>query len=312
MGNSGNTIIIWNPAAGEGKARRRWQNLQNQLEAARFPYEAIQTEYPGHATEIAATLLERDYSRIGVFGGDGTFNEVLQGIFQEDKIPRDDLHLIYLPAGSSCDFEKKFDVRRSYLEKLTDGEERVIDAVKVVCHDFNGETRTRYFINNSSVGVISLANEKFNNVRGFAKIAKRVSVDFGAVSAGLKAIFEFEPLAGTIAFEDETFPDFAFTNLTIFKTPYFGGGMYYGVETVQDDGLLSVAWVDAVSRWKLIRMIPALYAGTIFNNPAAHYRTCTRVRLETEREFYIETDGQLAGTPPATYTILQQAVKVLV
>ena len=100
------TFIIVNPTAGDGQAKKRWQNFENDLKNNQIHYHTVITEYKNHATELVSKAVSSGYTRIGVFSGDGTLNEVLQGLFIEDRIKSDDIKLIFFPAGSSCDFEK--------------------------------------------------------------------------------------------------------------------------------------------------------------------------------------------------------------
>ena len=83
---------------------------------------------------------------------------------------RGDLELVVLGAGSSNDFEKTF-------EKIQGDKIIPIDLVRLDYINFNGESATRFFVNNSSIGVISQAGDRFNNVSGLTKAMKRVSVD---------------------------------------------------------------------------------------------------------------------------------------
>ena len=92
MGNSiiHETYIIVNPTAGDGQAQKRWQNFESQLKQSQIPYQAVITEYQNHATSIVADAIASGYNRIGVFSGDGTLNEVLQGMFIENHIKSED------------------------------------------------------------------------------------------------------------------------------------------------------------------------------------------------------------------------------
>ncbi len=305
------TFFICNPVAGAGLAHKRWSELYDELIAHNIAFDYQFTTAPKNATKIASEILRRGYRSIAVFGGDGTVNEVLQGIIKNDKAPNQ-LQLILIPAGSSCDFAKKYPNNKSNIELVLSNDLFVVDIGKIECNDSNGNPVTNYFINNSSIGLISLANEKYNNVRGLSKQIKRWNVDAAAIMAGLKAIKEFKPISCELKFDDEEVNFTEITNITVFKTPYFGGGMYYSVETLQDDGIFTVAIVDRTSKLKLLGMIPALYAGTIFKKKTAHHRNCTTLKFDTHRNFYIEMDGESAGYPPAKYSILKQAINIVV
>ena len=139
-----------------------------------------------------------------------------------------------------------------------------IDVFKVKCRDYSGKQISRYIVNNSSIGIISQANEKFNSVSGISKSIKQWSVDAGAIICGIKALIETEDFECEVQLDDNKINGLTLSNLTVFKTPYFGGGMNYGIETLQDDGLVTVAFINSTSKLKLLSMIPSLYTGNDF------------------------------------------------
>ncbi len=305
------TFIICNPAAGEGLAAKRWDKFRYQLEQGNHPFEFQLTESPTHATEIATILVKDGFKRIAVFGGDGTVNETIQGLVQFGQQVTSELQLVYFPAGSSCDFAKKFPDGRSMVERFLSKSSTLIDVCLVECKDSLGQDTSRYFINNSSIGVISAANNKYNNVTGFSKFVKRLTVDGAAIMAGVSAIMEFEPVNCKVKTDEHEWETNGITNMTAFKTPYFGGGMNYGINCNQDDGLMDVVLVDAVSKIKLLNMIIALYTGNILNKDEAHHRRCKSLLFESDDDICIETDGEIGGYPPAEFSVLKQAIRVV-
>ena len=306
------TFIIVNPTAGDGQAKKRWQDFENDLKKNQIHYHAVLTEYQNHATELISKAVSEGYHRIGVFSGDGTLNEVLQGLFKEDLIISDAIKLIFLPAGSSCDFEKKFKNHRSLIDRIQADDAIPIDIFKAECRDITGKQINRYIINNSSIGIISLANEKFNSVIGLTKKIKKMSVDAGAVICGLQAIIKFSPFNAEMSLDGANIPLNCLSNVTVFKTAHFGGDMSYGIETVQDDGQISVAWIDGTSRIGLVALMLSLFTGKILKKKQAHYRTCHELEIRTEGAHIVETDGENIGVPPVKYTILPQALKVII
>ena len=306
------TFIIVNPAAGDGQAKKRWQDFENDLKKNKIHYHAVITEFQNHATELISVAVSEGYHRIGVFSGDGPLNEVLQGLFKEDLIISDAIKLIFLPAGSSCDFEKKFKNQRSLIERIQADDAIPIDIFKVECRDISGKQISRYIVNNSSIGIISQANKKFISVKGITKKIKQMSVDAGAAICGLQAITQFTPFTAEMSLDGESIPLKSLSNVTLFKTAHFGGDMSYGIETVQDDGQLSVVWLDGMSRLSLAALMPSLFTGTILKKKQAHYRTCRKFELTTKDAVIVETDGEQIGVPPVKYTILPQALKIII
>ena len=306
------TYIIVNPTAGGGQAEKRWKNFKNELKKNQIPSKAVITGYQNHATELASEAISSGYNRIGVFSGDGTLNEVLQGLFAEDSHELGNIKLIFFPAGSSCDFEKKFKTQRSPIERIQTDNSVSIDVFKVEYSDSSGKQMSRYIINNSSIGIISQANEKFNSVQGITKKIKQMSVDVGAAICGLQAITQFYPFNAKMILDGENIPLKNLSNVTVFKTAHFGGDMSYGIETVQDDGQLSIVWLNGTSRLGLTALMPSLFTGTILKKKQAHYRTCREFELTTEDSVIVETDGENIGVPPVKYTILPQALQVII
>jgi diacylglycerol kinase family enzyme len=88
--------------------------------------------------------------------------------------------------------------------------------------------------------------------------------------------------------------------------------MSYGVDTVQDDGQLSVVWLDGTSKFGLAAMMPSLFTGTVLNKKLAHYKTCHEFELNTSDTVIVETDGENIGTPPIKYSILPKALQVII
>ena len=153
------TYIIVNPTAGDGQAEKRWKKFKNELKKNQIPYKAVITEYQNHATELVSEAISSDYNRIGVFSGDGTLNEVLQGLFAEDSHELGNIKLIFFPAGSSCDFEKKFKTPRSPIERIQADNSVSIDVFKVEYIDSSGKQMSRYIINNSKLTSLGFSPE---------------------------------------------------------------------------------------------------------------------------------------------------------
>ena len=307
----GPVFVICNPRAGGNQGAKRWERLQAKLTTEEIPFEFKMTEYPGHATEISESLLKSGWRRIGVLGGDGTLNEVINGLMPHAPLPPD-FELIFLEGGSSCDFVKKLPTDKSPLERTKSRDSLRIDVCQVRCRGLDGGLVNRFFVNNSSIGVISLANRKFNEAHGLVRGIKRRSVDAAAIIAGLQAISDFQPIHADLVVDDEVFINLDMNNLTVFKTPYFGGGMNYGTDAKLDDGTMHAVWIEAVSKTKLLTMLPALYSGTVLKKARTHHSQCQTLEVQTNQDIFVEADGEIIGFPPASYSVNKQALCVSV
>ncbi len=303
--------IICNPAAGSGRAQKRWEKFQVELDAASVDYSVQFTEYPNHATELTQSALQNGISRIGAFGGDGTLNEVVQGMVTATPGFRSDLELVVMGAGSSNDFEKTF-AKIPWILKVQGIETVPIDLVRADYFDFEGNPATRFFVNNSSIGVISRAGDRFNKVQGFTKWIKKMSVNGAALMAGVQTIAKWNPMEVNLVVEGETEGDIAVSNMTVYKNPYVAGNMYYNHCVDRGDGKLSVALVEVKSRMRLLGLIPSLYNGKALDKKGTRYIECEWLELQTARDVVLEMDGEIVGRPGVRYTVLKHGIQTVI
>ncbi len=305
-------FFIVNLLAGGGKARKRWQSFFEDAVTQKFAIDYHPTEYPGHACDLAAEAVKNDVKRIIVFGGDGTLNEVLNGIIQEDRLIDPEIQLVFLGAGSSCDVEKMFPNRLPLADRVLSEKSYLVDVVKVICDDVNGNRISRYFLANSSVGVISESIVAFNRKTAFMSFLKRLNVDVAALFAGVRNVFSFGNFTADIRIDQIEHINRELKNLTVFKCAYFGGGMNYGIPSTYDDGNLHIALIGKMGTLKTLGYIPALYLGTVLKKANAEYHEGYTLSLsDNNLRVAVETDGEIIGTPPCEYTILPKFLKIV-
>ena len=139
-----------------------------------------------------------------------------------------------------------------------------------------------------------------------------MSVDIGAIICGLQAISQFKPFSAEMSIDGEKIPLRILSNTSVFKTSNFGGDMSYGIDTVQNNGQLSVVWLDGTTKFGLAAMMPSLFTGKILNNKLAHYKTCQEFVLSSSDTVIVETDGENIGIPPVKYSVLPKALQVII
>ncbi|MBC8346136.1 MAG: hypothetical protein ISR82_04695 [Candidatus Marinimicrobia bacterium] len=303
--------IICNPVAGVGQAQKRWEKFQTELDSANIDYTVHFTEAPNHATDLTNNAINNGEKRIVSFGGDGTLNEVIQGMVSPTPGFVGNLELVVLGAGSSNDFEKTFN-KIPWIEKIQGDKIIPIDLVRLDYINFNGDPATRFFVNNSSIGVISQAGDRFNKVSGLTKAIKQFSVDTAAVLAGAQTITTWHPMEVNLVVEGETESNITMSNITVYKNPFVAGDMYYNRCVERGDGKLSVAIVDVESRMKLLGLIPSLYNGTALDKEGTRYFECEWLELQTDQDVVVEADGEIIGHPPARYTIMKHAIRTVI
>ena len=286
------TILIANPVAGGGRARRTAERALVRMDPT-GSVELTLTRGAGHARELAAAAVAGGATRIVVCGGDGTINEVASALVHT-AVP-----LGILPFGRGNDLARALGLPTRLdpaLVVLAGGVVRRIDV---------GMVNDRIFCTVAAAGFDA---EVAHRVRtGIWHRAGRTGYALGVIRslAGLKA----RPvrLEGDFGRRDGRYLLAAVSN-----TGWYGGGIRIAPNAQPDDGLLDCCLVREISRVKLLRLFPRAYRGGHLRYPEVEIVRTRRLRVTVEGEWPIITDGEPAGSTPATFEAVPQALSVLV
>ncbi|WP_321475436.1 diacylglycerol kinase family protein [uncultured Paludibaculum sp.] len=304
--------IIWNPTAGSGRALRRWSVCAKELGQHRLSIDAHMTERPGHASELAARAVQDGRYRIAAFGGDGTLHEVLQGLIVDDVLRHPEIQVVYLPAGSSCDFAKRLPTGASALQRLTAFSIHHFDLIRIECHSENGAPAKSYALSGSHVGVASLAAQRINQQTGIMGAIKRLSIDASALVAVAASHASFGGRQYQITIDDRPVEAARWVDWMVCKSPYVIGGMHLGVSISPDDGCMHAVGLRQQSLFRFLRFLPALYRGQAIRHADVCHRVCRSISVSTNPPTPVEADGEIVGMTPVRYTILPQVLPIVV
>ncbi len=275
-------LFIINPAAG---SRDRTAAYTEKIEAAfqtlREPYRIAVSAGPGDITRIAreAARTGEEY-RIYACGGDGTLNEVVQGVAGYDNVA-----ITVFSGGSGNDFVKLFDKPNAFfeLDRLLDAQEAQFDLIR--CND-------DYCLNICSVGLdarigVDVANYKrLPFLHGFAAYAASTVVN---VIKGIGEHYVVE-VDGEVIDGDQTF-------VCVCNGRYYGGGFNPIPEADPADGLLDVLVVKKLSRLQVPGVVGKYKDGRYKELPdIARYIKTHRIKVTCDKPTAFQTDGELRLT----------------
>lgn len=274
-----------NPMAGKGAARKIDRLVERLLPDLGATYDIVSTERPGHAIEIARDAKSR---YVVAVGGDGTVNEVANGLVGTDKV------LGIIPAGSGNDFIKSVGISKKTtdcIEILKARRIRRVDLGRVSCGNLeSGSIRYlpgRYFINGVGIGFDGQVAWRVSQSR----YLRGTLAYFVAV---LKTLNNYDSPEFTIVL------DGAVTNgrkllVATGNGKCAGGGFYLTPEAAVDDGWLDTCAIEDVPVRKILRLIPAVMSGKPLKHPAVAYSRAKNIRVESIRHFYVHADGEVVG-----------------
>jgi YegS/Rv2252/BmrU family lipid kinase len=300
-------LTIVNPNAGNGKGKKDWNRIAALFEKNDIRILPRFTDRKGQATEFVREGLAAGFRKIISVGGDGTINEVVNGVFTQSFCPTNDVVISIIPVGTGNDWGRMFGIPLVY-----EGSVRVIKENKQILHDigvisyFNGQIKEkRYFLNIAGLGFEAVVVKKTNNQK-----------DKGRAS---KAIYLLNLLASLISYRNTTADiiiDGKKTTCDVFSINvgngrYCGGGMRQTPEALPDDGLLDITVIKSMGRIEIIRNLKILYDGTILSHPKVDGYRSDNLRVNSESLLYAEADGESLGHTPVEFTIIPSGIKIV-
>ncbi len=115
---SGKWLVIVNPNAGSRKGEKDWPKIKEILNSKGFSFEAVFTKNRNHAISLTASMITEGYRKIIVIGGDGTMNEVVNGIFIQQACSPDDIVVGIIPVGTGNDWGRMYKVPKKYKQAI--------------------------------------------------------------------------------------------------------------------------------------------------------------------------------------------------
>ena len=301
--------VVLNPRAASGKAVRRWPELRPIVEAALGPVDVRFTQAPDHATELAREAILDGSELIVAVGGDGTFNEVVNGYLEDGKPVNPTTSLALCPLGTGGDFRRSAGIPplpHEAVDAIANKPTRRIDACRVQLAAGDGSSVERYFVNVTSFGMggevsVAAKNCWLTSVNGKAAFLWSTVLTFLRYRAKPVRL----TLDGARADSDVRVMQVAFGN-----GPYQGGGMNICPLAQLDSGSLDVTVIEEISLLNFLLALPMLYSGKIYLHPKSRHYRVQRALATSPESVLAEVDGEAIGGLPFEAEVLPRAVSI--
>ncbi len=304
-------FIVVNPKAGSNKCKEDWPEIKSLLETNGFDFQFAITQYQRHAIELVQDALESGYHNFISVGGDGTLNEVINGIFINHQQLLPEIVLGVITVGTGNDWGRTHKMPADYDKMIT-----VLKSQNIFNHDigkakyrFDNDDKNRYFINIAGMGFDAMVAKKVNVLKekGFRGLLvymySLLSSLIGFKSAQLIIYSE-----GKMIYSNSTF----LASIGICK--YNGGGMMLLPDAIPDDGLFDVTIIRKVSRLKVLANIKNVFDGSFVKiKEVKRFRGKSfTIISEPPHALNLETDGESLGNSPLDFEVLPKALKIIV
>lgn len=300
-------LVIVNPNAGNGKGRKDWKRIAGLFEKHKITIHPEFTERKGHAMELVRTGIAKGYRKLISVGGDGTMNEILNGIYTQNSCKPTEITIGMIPVGTGNDWGRMFSIPLVY-----EGSVNVIRDHKTMHHDVGvityhtGETKdTRYFINIAGLGFEAAVVKRTNYQKDKGRSSKAIyliNLLFSLITyRNTKADIVIDGIKSTC----DVF------SVNVGNGRYCGGGMRQTPEAVPDDGQLDITVIKSMGRIEILRNLKILYDGTILSHPKVDGYRSTNLKVFSDKILYAEADGESLGHTPVEFSIIPSGIKVI-
>lgn len=286
--------LIINPVAGTRHIRRDWVRIFHSLSKAEIRFTRYRTEYPGHAVGLVKRLAEQGFRHFLIIGGDGTLNEVVNGIRQADIDNPADITVALYPYGTGNDWARYWGMnRKTDMAPVLYNRRTVAVDLGLLSYSLGGRTRQHYFLNSIGFGldaeVVAVTNRLKRHFGGHSWLY---------TAALIGAVFMHRSRRMEISDGTEVYRGPVFT-ANLGNGCYSGGGLKQ-TDGCPTDGLMFATIIRNVNLIKIIRGLGMLFQGRLWDMPIARVFRTDRLSLKASESILFETDGVIIDLPRAT------------
>ena len=289
------TCVILNPAAGSVKEP---ENVIARIRS--LPDVDLKlTTKPGSAERSARAAVKAGCELIIAAGGDGTLNEIVNGVGEKSN----GVQLGLIPLGTGNDFARSLDLPKELddcLEIIRNGRTRRIDLVRVT------SDKVRYFVNVSAGGFSGAVNDK---------LTPEIKDTWGPLAyirSAAAALSELRAYRANLSFDNTESLSLDLYNIVIANGRYVAGGLPIAPDALIDDGLLDVILLPETSGTQLTLLAPQIMLGKHLTSDAVVFRRAAKICVNSRPGMWFNVDGELVGNEPATFEVVPRALEFVV
>lgn len=307
MGEGNKWFVIVNPNAGIRLGEKDWNEIAYLLTEAGIDYTNVFTDAPLHAIKLAKKYIEAGYRKIIVVGGDGTLNEVINGVVKQKRFAPDEVIVAMIPVGTGNDWCRTFKIPENYKEAI-----KVIAKCKtarqdigMIRYDVDGSECTRYFLNMAGIGFDGAVAKRTNRLK-----AKGKGGPLSYLINLFTTLLSHKATLARIIIDNKPYEEEAFT-ISVAIGQFNGGGMKQAPSAITDDGLFDITLIRHVTRMTVLRNIKKLYDGSYVTLKQVKQFRGKIVRIEAEPPLIMEADGESLGSTPMVFEIMPRCITVV-
>ncbi len=297
-------VLIVNPLSGKGKGLSYAQLISQKLIQRHIPHSIYVTTMAGEEEILLHRALEKDIGILIVIGGDGTLHKTVNALMKHPVERRMNLKVGVIPAGTGNDWCRHHGIPFHPVHALD-----VILKEKTIIHDVGrvqSGDYTAYFINMAGTGFQSHVVQYATKKRKFRHFP------FYYYFKALSRLPGYHAPKMTLCSEELKIYHASVFTVAVANCCYHGGGMKQAPAALPDDGWLDVTLILPMSFLSLLMNMPRIPSGRHIHHPAVITFRTKSLTIDSPVELYAEADGEILTPVPFTFSVINQALKMIV
>ena len=306
-------LVVVNPKASIGKAGKDWPEIKQLFINEGIDFDFFITEHHRHAIDLVRdNITEKGYTKIVSIGGDGTNNEVVNGIFSQQRFPTEQITMGVMPVGTGNDWRRTFGFSTDYQENV-----KILKAGNLFKHDIgkvtyynHGDPQVRYFLNAAGTGLDEAVCKSTNAMKEQGKGGTArylVSV--------VKCLMKCDPTHLQLFVDDQLVLNDEILSLSVGNCRFNGGGLMMMPHAIPNDGLFDITAIRKVGVAKFGLNLSYIQDGTFVDRlkEVSTFRG-RKIRIVSipAHSLMLETEGETLTNSPFDFEMLPKAIQMIV
>jgi len=301
------SLFIVNPVAAGGKTGKVWPEIENRLHSLDLRFDYRFTEAPNHATTLAREGVEQGYETVVAVGGDGTVNEVVNGLMSPGA-EKAQATLGVVITGRGSDLARTIGVPSDFREACTrlTGDRTMTVDLGLVQFYREGESCQRYFVNVGGGGFDGEVAERANRAPNF------MGGTIPYLSSLVTTLINYRNKDIELVLDEQEPMRMVVNSVVVANCQFFGGGMRVAPEADPNDGLFDVIVIGDIDKIEFLMTVPKVYDGTHITHPQVDSYRARRVEVRSKQPLMLQVEGEVCGHTPLTFEIIPSALDIRV
>lgn len=300
-------FVILNPHAGSGRGKRDQAVLLNLLNKSDFLYELAISEFPKHTIQLTVQAVENGYRNVIVAGGDGTLNEVVNGIFTQTICPPEELTIGMIPVGTGNDWIKTFGIPNDYqaaINIIHQGDTMRQNVGRITFPESDA-LKSCWFANMAGFGFDAMVAEKTNQLKN--KGRNGISLYLQALGS---SFWNYQTAKTRIVIDGNEINELIFS-ASIGIGKYNGGGMMQAPGAIPNNGQFEVTVIRKIGFFGILKNLAGLYSGEFIKDPRVSTHKASHILISSEQNIEGEADGEILGHNKFEIELIFQKLEVI-